>query len=226
MSDFSFTREDALMAIDIVQKNSIDWLYENYPKPGGQSRRSTTGFLVYDGIPYPVKPLGRLACEISGDPMTANPVTDVFRRHFQSLEFTLTDKSEKEAEEALVRHKRLIEQWLRPRQAKFRKAVFGLYGSKCIVSGCETVEALEAAHVLPVASGGGDAAVNGLPLRADLHQLFDAGLLSIDPKNWTVVLTGTARKDYSEFQGVSIAECVATAASAKELAAALQKRNA
>ena len=47
----------------------------------------------------------------------------------------------------------------------------------CAVSGCEAVETLQAAHIAPYAAGGPSTAENGLLLRADLHLLFDAGLL-------------------------------------------------
>lgn len=42
---------------------------------------------------------------------------------------------------------------------------------------------LQAAHIKPHAYGGPESADNGLPLRADIHCLFDAGLLNIKPTN-------------------------------------------
>lgn len=70
----------------------------------------------------------------------------------------------------------------RPGQAKFRREVFDLYDASCILSGCKIRSALDAAHVV---SHNGDAfwdqAENGIPLRRDLHGMFDAFLWSIDP---------------------------------------------
>jgi predicted restriction endonuclease len=40
---------------------------------------------------------------------------------------------------------------------------------------------LEAAHIRPWAAGGGHALPNGLPLRRDLHRLFDLGYVTVRP---------------------------------------------
>jgi len=54
---------------------------------------------------------------------------------------------------------------------------------RCAISDCEIQECLEAAHVLPVKSGGAEVLENMILLRADLHRLFDAGLLSLRVEN-------------------------------------------
>ena len=96
----------------------------------------------------------------------------------------MIDSPEDEAENATERQRRLAEVWEHPGQARFRRAVFEMFGARCVVTGCETLMALEAAHVLPVSSGGGDKGWNGIPLRADLRRLFDAGAIMIDPTSW------------------------------------------
>jgi hypothetical protein len=45
---------------------------------------------------------------------------------------------------------------------------------------------LEAAHIEPHAVGGRNSADNGLLLRADIHTLFDLGLLKVEPKSMLV----------------------------------------
>jgi hypothetical protein len=69
----------------------------------------------------------------------------------------------------------------RTEQAAFRNAVGDAWGWRCAITGEAVPEALEAAH-LPEASwrGGDNAAANGILLRADLHRLFDRGLLRIE----------------------------------------------
>ena len=69
----------------------------------------------------------------------------------------------------------------RPEQARFRQLALEAYGARCIVSGCTTIRALEAAHVLPYSSGGPDERANCILLRADLHRMFDANLLAVNP---------------------------------------------
>jgi putative restriction endonuclease len=63
-----------------------------------------------------------------------------------------------------------------------------LYGGRCAVSGDAPATVLEAAHIIDHATSGINADDNGILLRADLHLLFDAGLLRIEPKRLRVVL--------------------------------------
>ena len=65
----------------------------------------------------------------------------------------------------------------RPRQDAFRQALFLAYEGRCALTGCDAEPALEAAHVADWRSENDAGA--GILLRADLHRLFDAGLLVI-----------------------------------------------
>jgi hypothetical protein len=72
--------------------------------------------------------------------------------------------------------------WLRRRnrrQVQFRKSVMK-YGARCALTKFETLDALEAAHIVDADSHGGYSANNGLMLRADLHRMFDSGTLMIE----------------------------------------------
>lgn len=73
-------------------------------------------------------------------------------------------------------------------QAKFRKNLLKLYGERCAVSGWAPESVLEAAHILLHADSGLNHSDNGILLRADLHSLFDDGLLRIEPSSLTIVL--------------------------------------
>jgi putative restriction endonuclease len=88
-----------------------------------------------------------------------------------------------------ARQKQIAEVVQRRGQAKFRKAMIAAYGSKCVITGCDAVDALEAAHISPYRGELTNHPQNGLLLRADLHSLFDLGLLSIDPSTRAVVLS-------------------------------------
>ena len=69
---------------------------------------------------------------------------------------------------------------IRRGQRKFRDSLLAAYSKSCAISGCEIVEILEAAHIRPHANKPNFNVSNGLLLRADLHTLFDLGLLAID----------------------------------------------
>ncbi|MCB0211161.1 MAG: HNH endonuclease [Anaerolineae bacterium] len=72
-------------------------------------------------------------------------------------------------------------------QAAFRQNLLDTY-KRCLVTGCEAVDALEAAHIRPYAGGGTFALSNGLLLRADIHTLFDLGLIAVDSEDMTVII--------------------------------------
>lgn len=78
-------------------------------------------------------------------------------------------------------------------QPKFRKKLLALYGGQCAVSGWGPESVLEAAHILLHAHSGLNRSENGILLRADLHSLFDDGLLKINPSTLLVVLHPSLR---------------------------------
>jgi len=87
-------------------------------------------------------------------------------------------------------------------QAKFRAALFQAYSGRCVISGCDVSAVLEAAHIKPYLGDHTNIVQNGLLLRADLHTLFDLGLLSIKPDDRTVRLDASLQdSEYWEFEG-------------------------
>ncbi len=87
-------------------------------------------------------------------------------------------------------------------QQSFRAALLAAYGSRCAISGCDAVEALEAAHIVPYRGAGSHHPQNGLLLRADLHSLFDLGLLAVDSATMMVQLAPRLRNSaYGELHG-------------------------
>ncbi|MGV8803718.1 MAG: HNH endonuclease [Polaromonas sp.] len=77
-------------------------------------------------------------------------------------------------------------QAIRQGQSGFRQKLIDFYGARCCISGSEVREVLEAAHILPYMGAHTNEVENGLLLRADIHQLFDAHLLSIHPETLTI----------------------------------------
>jgi hypothetical protein len=231
MTELVFNREHAEEAIRQTTEharghdNGLGWLYDTYRKPGGQMRKSSTGFLVYHGVAYPVKPLGRFANALAGHPMKDNPITNVFRDRFAKLKFRLIDSPEAEAEQAVQRQRKLAKVLARPQQVKFRREVFALWGARCLVTKCETLSALEAAHIHRVSDGGNDHACNGIPLRADIHRLFDANLITLSPEGWSVSVSDAEHAHYGKFHGRSLAKRVAKTGKEADLAAMLRERN-
>ena len=68
-------------------------------------------------------------------------------------------------------------------QGRFRERLVELYGNKCAFTGVNHSKALEAAHLYQYSRIGEHHESGGLLLRRDIHSLFDAGLLSINPES-------------------------------------------
>ncbi|MCG7354741.1 HNH endonuclease [Roseomonas mucosa] len=66
---------------------------------------------------------------------------------------------------------------------------------------------LEAAHILPYRGEATNHPTNGLLLRADLHTLFDCGLLAIDPDTLQVLVSASIMEPtYREMHGRKLRE--------------------
>lgn len=92
-------------------------------------------------------------------------------------------------------------------QANFRAKLLDVYEGRCCVTGCDLVDALEAAHISPYRGPQSNNPQNGLLLRADIHTLFDLGLIAVD-EHKKVVLSLTARSSqaYASLVGVSLSD--------------------
>jgi hypothetical protein len=73
-------------------------------------------------------------------------------------------------------------------QPQFRAALMDAYDRRCAVTGCSVEQALEAAHIVGYQGTRTNHVTNGLLLRADIHTLFDAGLMTIDSKTLCVLV--------------------------------------
>lgn len=95
---------------------------------------------------------------------------------------------------------------LMPRRVRddlFRIEVLRAYDGRCAVSRLGITYSprsgsvrreVEAAHIIPVARGGGDVVVNGLALNRTVHWAFDQGMIWIDD-DFRIVITRETMKD-------------------------------
>jgi HNH endonuclease len=85
-----------------------------------------------------------------------------------------------DADNEVQRRRRLGKIASRPNQKKFSETLRRNYGGRCAATGCITAEVLEAAHIRTLDGSGDDNdPSNGILLRADIHALFDAHLITI-----------------------------------------------
>ncbi|MCZ7494294.1 HNH endonuclease signature motif containing protein [Agrobacterium rhizogenes] len=118
--------------------------------------------------------------------------------------FTGTEAAEKALEEvqhselpSIIERQRATAQVLvRKGQAKFRNTVLGAYSSKCLLTGEELPQVLEAAHIVPVGNGGSDDQNNSFCLRVDIHRLYDGHHIRI-AENGDLLLTDRVRDSHN-----------------------------
>jgi len=104
-------------------------------------------------------------------------------------------------------------------QGAFRQGLLAAYAGQCPISGCDVDEALEAAHITPHLGVQSQVLSNGLLLRADIHTLFDCGLIAVDPRTMTVaVAKSLMRSAYADYHGRRLTAAVDPAAAASKKA--------
>ena len=88
-------------------------------------------------------------------------------------------------------------------QVGFRKTLLKAYGGHCAVTSYDASEALEAAHIVPYRGPVTNHPSNGLLLRADLHSLFDLGLVAVDTTSELRLLVSKEieRTSYAQMKG-------------------------
>ncbi|MCX5465894.1 HNH endonuclease [Alcaligenes parafaecalis] len=87
-------------------------------------------------------------------------------------------------------------------QPAFRRALMSAYEGCCAITGCTLSAVLEAAHIYPYEGEHTNVVSNGLLLRADIHTLFDLGLIVIDSQSMTVQISVELQgTEYEALQG-------------------------
>jgi len=109
-------------------------------------------------------------------------------------------------------------------QPEFRGRLLEAYESRCAITACGTEEALEAAHIVPYIGPASNDPSNGLLLRADIHTLFDLGLISVDAATMQVVISSAVKDpSYTQLAGLPLRQ-PKTTSSAPDKAALDQHR--
>lgn len=97
-------------------------------------------------------------------------------------------------------------------QAGFRAALMAAYGGRCAITGCAVADVLEAAHIYPYSGKLTNHVSNGLLLRADLHTLYDCGLIAIEPNTRQVVVAKALQgSSYAKMAGRALTACAVEA---------------
>lgn len=100
-------------------------------------------------------------------------------------------------------------------QPRFRKELLHIYGGCCAITGCSVVPILEAAHITPYLGNYTNAMSNGILLRADIHSLWDLGLIAVHPETRTVCVSATVIEHdpmYKSLHGTRVREPIMTSA--------------
>jgi putative restriction endonuclease len=85
---------------------------------------------------------------------------------------------------------------VRQGQGAFRVEVTDAYHRQCAVSREHSLPVLEAAHIIEWSDTHTNDVTNGILLRADIHKLFDAGYVTIDPDGYRFVVSKRLKEDY------------------------------
>ena len=93
----------------------------------------------------------------------------------------------------------------RPGATAFREMVLAEYDNQCTVTGIRAVEAIEIAHIVPYYGPASDEIQNAVPLRSDIHKLFDKGLMRIkyddSTRKYYILIHDYVMADYAKYHG-------------------------
>ena len=198
---------DIHFAIDNLD-NCPPWLR------GNPDRRYKRFILTYSGC-YAQRRLWSasfyLKTGLNGLP-SAQP--DVLNNWFSTkgfYTFTTDDKINEDEADSRFRvefEKTWVEQFTRREQTRFRKEVMADCEGRCVVTGCVDILALDAAHIVPYRENRSFDRANGVILRTDIHRLFDARLIDIDPISGKIKCSNYLSESYRKYAGTSIDEKV------------------
>ena len=80
------------------------------------------------------------------------------------------------------RKKSKVEVLRAERDPFFKFNIMKRFKGECIATNTSVTQMLDAAHIIPVASGGTESSENGILLSASAHRALDSGLWAINPK--------------------------------------------
>ncbi len=107
-------------------------------------------------------------------------------------------------EDSTEKYKKTREVVERKGQSSFRAKISKAYNGACCITGEQTPELVEAAHIQPYLNKNSNHVQNGLLLRVDFHKLYDNGLLYIN-QDYKIEISPLINGDYyKSFQGKTI----------------------
>ena len=164
-----------ILVIEIAGKYHVRWLDKSsLAALAPQIAASTRGVT---GIPPGL--LGKLG-------MAQKSALDEFPEAEQSAPALPFDPANQED----ARKRILAEVVRRQGQGAFRKKLVEVYKGECPITGCRVAWVLQAAHISPYRGPDTNKPDNGLLLRADVHTLFDLGLIAINPDTLAIRVAG------------------------------------
>lgn len=144
-------------------------------------------FEVYDPHEHGVWEIYPDASATSSSGMMVRRISDPVADAVQAISDTEEEAGAFDAHSVDDARSRVIAAIVRRRgQRSFREALLKAYSGACAITGCTIPAILEAAHVHPYKGDHTNVVNNGLLLRADVHTLFDLGLIAIEPQTLIV----------------------------------------
>ncbi|MFT4747769.1 MAG: hypothetical protein ACI8XG_001852 [Congregibacter sp.] len=191
---------------------------KSYPKSGEKVREGTLGFGKRSIVNYEIA--DELRYIVANAPKSPkNALSDNIEVHANDSSSIETEISD-DLSNSKVDEKVLQSIKTRRGQPAFRKALLEAYGGTCCITGCTVQEVLEAAHITPHGDETNYSVYNGLLLRADVHTLFDLGLLRFNGAGVAHVDDTLNGSEYCQYEGHKLVEGGVPI----ELAQNLQKR--
>lgn len=86
-------------------------------------------------------------------------------------------------------------------QPKFRENLLQAYDGRCAITDTNITCILEAAHIIPYHGSSTNHVANGILLRADIHTLFDFGLVGIGQEYQIVTASSIRDGEYGQYHG-------------------------
>lgn len=137
-------------------------------------------------------------------PHAATTILESYKAAAEEVEAAKSDEYAPASSED-ARKRALAEVVRRQGQQSFRKKLLKAYKGMCAITGTSVTVTLEGAHITPYLGPKTNHISNGILLRADIHTLFDLGLMSIDPVKLTVCVSSLlAGSEYVALQGKAI----------------------
>ena len=168
-----------------------------YKRPGADSWNINVGCAVLDQVVYLPRELW-VPCYtgsvVSGKHMVSDDDQGVVRQVLRNLE---SAPSTPQVPVQPFYNSNYTLQYalreVRQGQGTFRVEVTDAYHRQCAVSREHSLPVLEAAHIVEWSDTHTNAVTNGILLRSDIHKLFDAGYVTVDPNGYRFVVSKRLR---------------------------------